>query len=82
MRLKDHPRIYGASKCCPSREPVHTELECSEGTVREFDTPEYNALIPPGRRKPGSRSAIVVDVHKVLTVCNSTFCPICPIDAT
>ncbi|KDQ59409.1 hypothetical protein JAAARDRAFT_127292 [Jaapia argillacea MUCL 33604] len=39
------------------------------GTVHEFDTPEYNALIPPESRKPSSRAAIVIDVHKVGTSC-------------
>ncbi|KAF8547782.1 hypothetical protein OG21DRAFT_1517024 [Imleria badia] len=39
------------------------------GTVREFGTPEYDALIPPASRKPGSRAAIVIDVHKVATSC-------------
>jgi hypothetical protein len=36
--------------------------------VHEFGTPEYDALIPVADRKPGSRSAIVIDVHKVGTV--------------
>ncbi|KAI0353193.1 hypothetical protein OH77DRAFT_1512833 [Trametes cingulata] len=39
------------------------------GTVHEFGTPEYDALIPPEKRRPSSRSAIVVDVHKVGTSC-------------
>lgn len=39
------------------------------GTVHEFGTPEYDALIPTHARKPGSRSAIVIDVHKVGTSC-------------
>lgn len=39
------------------------------GTVHEFGTPEYEALIPMADRKPGSRSAIVIDVHKVGTSC-------------
>ncbi|KAI0369990.1 hypothetical protein BV20DRAFT_1052885 [Pilatotrama ljubarskyi] len=39
------------------------------GTVHEFGTPEYDALIPHEKRRPGSRSAIVVDVHKVGTSC-------------
>jgi len=37
--------------------------------VHEFGTPEYDALIPVTDRKPGSRSAIVIDVHKVGTSC-------------
>ncbi|ESK92842.1 pyridoxamine phosphate oxidase [Moniliophthora roreri MCA 2997] len=40
-----------------------------KGTVYEFGTPEYNDLIPPEKRKPGSRSVIMVDVHKVATSC-------------
>ncbi|KAJ7653089.1 hypothetical protein DFH06DRAFT_994559 [Mycena polygramma] len=49
------------------------------GTVYEFGTPEYNTInkcvvllmtfISPESRKPGSRSVIVVDVHKVGTSC-------------
>ncbi|KAH0828564.1 hypothetical protein J3R83DRAFT_2833 [Lanmaoa asiatica] len=39
------------------------------GTVHEFGTPEYDALIPPAARKAGSRAAIVIDVHKVATSC-------------
>ncbi|KAJ6494070.1 hypothetical protein C8R47DRAFT_397492 [Mycena vitilis] len=39
------------------------------GTVYEFGTPEYNTFISPESRKPGSRSVIVVDVHKVGTSC-------------
>ncbi|TFY71654.1 hypothetical protein EVG20_g1338 [Dentipellis fragilis] len=40
-----------------------------KGTVREFGTPEYEKLLPPSKRSIGSRSAIVVDVHKVGTSC-------------
>ncbi|VDB85091.1 unnamed protein product [Peniophora sp. CBMAI 1063] len=39
------------------------------GTVHEFGTPEYDELLPPGKRQPGSRAAIVIDVHKVGTSC-------------
>ncbi|KAJ7474748.1 hypothetical protein FB451DRAFT_1246510 [Mycena latifolia] len=39
------------------------------GTAYEFGTPEYNSFIPAESRKPGSRSVIVVDVHKVSTSC-------------
>ncbi len=38
------------------------------GTVHEFGTREYEELIPPEQRRPGSRAAIVVDVHKVGSV--------------
>ncbi|KAA1475360.1 hypothetical protein DENSPDRAFT_842120 [Dentipellis sp. KUC8613] len=40
-----------------------------KGTVHEFGTPEYEKLLPPSKRAIGSRSAIVVDVHKVGTSC-------------
>ncbi|TFK48057.1 hypothetical protein OE88DRAFT_1665133 [Heliocybe sulcata] len=39
------------------------------GQVHEFGTPEYDAYLPPGKRAPGSRSVIVVDVYKVGTTC-------------
>ncbi|KAF8646630.1 hypothetical protein AX16_007130 [Volvariella volvacea WC 439] len=39
------------------------------GTVHEFGTPEYDDFLPEGKRHPGSRSVIVIDVHKVGTAC-------------
>ncbi|KAF7979858.1 hypothetical protein HWV62_40617 [Athelia sp. TMB] len=39
------------------------------GTAHEYGTPEYDALLPAHTRKPGSRAAIVIDVHKVGTSC-------------
>ncbi|KAI9568101.1 hypothetical protein HD554DRAFT_818744 [Boletus coccyginus] len=39
------------------------------GTVHEYGTPEYNALIPAETCKPGSRAVIVVDVYQVGTSC-------------
>ncbi|KAG9311772.1 hypothetical protein JVU11DRAFT_8015 [Chiua virens] len=39
------------------------------GTVHEYGSLEYNALIPAETRKPGSRAAIVVDVYQVGTSC-------------
>ncbi|KAI6134787.1 hypothetical protein EV401DRAFT_1105434 [Pisolithus croceorrhizus] len=39
------------------------------GTVYEYGTPEYNSLIQPATRQPGSRAAIVVNVLKVSTSC-------------
>ncbi|KAJ7803152.1 hypothetical protein B0H14DRAFT_3873813 [Mycena olivaceomarginata] len=39
------------------------------GTAYEFGTPEFNNFIPPESRKPGTRTVIVVDVHKVGTSC-------------
>lgn len=39
------------------------------GTVHELGTPEYNQYIPAENRLAGSRSVIVIDVHKVGTSC-------------
>jgi len=39
------------------------------GSVHEFGTPEYDALLPEGIRHAGSRAAIVLDVFKVSTTC-------------
>ncbi|KAI0770945.1 hypothetical protein BD413DRAFT_71019 [Trametes elegans] len=39
------------------------------GTVHEFGTAEYDAFIPPEQRRPGSRAAIVIDIHKVGSSC-------------
>ncbi|KAI0327271.1 hypothetical protein GY45DRAFT_1257340 [Cubamyces sp. BRFM 1775] len=39
------------------------------GKVHEFGSPEYEALIPLKERRPSSRAAIVIDVHKVGTSC-------------
>lgn len=43
-------------------------LSAVGGTVHEYGSPKYNALIPAETRKPGSRAAIVVDVYQVSTV--------------
>ncbi|GLB41255.1 putative pfam:Pyridox_oxidase [Lyophyllum shimeji] len=40
-----------------------------KGRVYEFGTPEYEALLPPEKRQPGSRSIIMIDVFKVGTSC-------------
>lgn len=49
------------------------------GSVHEFGTPEYNALLPEGVRHAGSRAAIVLDIIKVSTVrygdCHFYFSP-------
>jgi hypothetical protein len=37
--------------------------------VHEFGTPEYDQYISPEKRQAGSRAVIVIDVHKVSTVC-------------
>ncbi|KAG8695978.1 hypothetical protein FRC09_008819 [Ceratobasidium sp. 395] len=39
------------------------------GKVHEIGSPRYNELIPLEERLPGSRAAVVVDVHKVGTSC-------------
>jgi len=39
------------------------------GTVYEFGTPEYDALIPPEKRQAGSRAVIMIDVFKATTSC-------------
>jgi len=39
------------------------------GSVFEFGSPEYNALLPEGKRHPGSRAVIFLDVFKVATTC-------------
>lgn len=41
------------------------------GSVHEFGSPEYNALLPEGSRHAGSRAVVVLDVFKVATVCCS-----------
>jgi hypothetical protein len=44
-------------------------LSCrNAGSVHEFGTPEYNALLPEGIRHAGSRAAIILDIIKVSTV--------------
>jgi len=39
------------------------------GSIHEFGTPEYDALIPLNKRQPGSRAVVRLDVDKVGTVC-------------
>ncbi|KAG1772017.1 hypothetical protein EV702DRAFT_1135132 [Suillus placidus] len=39
------------------------------GTVYEYGTQEYESLISPETRKPGSRAAIVIDVYQCQTSC-------------
>jgi len=39
------------------------------GTVHEFGSPGYEALIPVENRHVGSRSAIVLDIHQVSSSC-------------
>lgn len=39
------------------------------GEIFEFGTPEYEAYITPEKRRPGSRSVILIHVHKVGSSC-------------
>ncbi|TRM58556.1 hypothetical protein BD626DRAFT_438232 [Schizophyllum amplum] len=39
------------------------------GTVYEYGTPEYEHYIPAEKRKPGSRSVILIKIHKVGSSC-------------
>ncbi|KAJ6629376.1 hypothetical protein B0H10DRAFT_1363283 [Mycena sp. CBHHK59/15] len=39
------------------------------GTVFEFGSPEYSSFIPADARKPGSRSVVLIEIHKVGTSC-------------
>lgn len=59
-------RLFGKGKYYEATDFKRSEIRT--GTVHEFGTPEYDALVPTSERKPGSRSAIVIDVHKVGTV--------------
>jgi hypothetical protein len=49
-----------------------TQLKRTRGSYHEFGSPEYEAHIPPKNRTPGSRAIIVIDIHKVGTVSQST----------
>ncbi|CCL99969.1 uncharacterized protein FIBRA_01994 [Fibroporia radiculosa] len=54
--------------CAFEGPPRIMRLFC-KGTVYEFGTIEYQTLLPPEKRLPGSRSAVVLDVYKVQTSC-------------
>lgn len=58
----------GAPFRCMYRDHIRSYYGWTPGTAYEFGTPEYEALLPPEKRKFGSRAAIVVDVQKVSTV--------------
>ncbi|OCH88361.1 hypothetical protein OBBRIDRAFT_813699 [Obba rivulosa] len=49
--------------------PAHNQPTLHAGKVHEFGTAEYEELIPVAQRIPGSRSAVVIDVHKIGTSC-------------
>lgn len=63
-------RLYGAGRFPSDR--LHCSVLISKlpesGSYHEFGTPEYNKLLPPGTRQPGSRAVIIVDIWKVGTV--------------
>ena len=42
----------------------------SAGFFHQIGSPEYEALLPPDKRIPGSRAVIGLDVTKVCTVRN------------
>jgi hypothetical protein len=52
-----------------SLNPVDYLFNMRVGTVYEFGTPEYEAILPPEKRQICSRSIIMIDVFKVGTVC-------------
>ncbi|EIM82013.1 uncharacterized protein STEHIDRAFT_124845 [Stereum hirsutum FP-91666 SS1] len=54
---------------CAFEGPPRITRIWGKGTVHEFGTPEYEALVPPETRSPGSRSAIAIDVEKVTASC-------------
>ena len=53
----------GTSPVCPFRRSL-----TFVGRAIEFGTPEYDEYLPPDVRHPGSRCAVVIDIHKVGTV--------------
>ncbi|KAH8116294.1 hypothetical protein DFH11DRAFT_1852932 [Phellopilus nigrolimitatus] len=56
--------LFNALKGAPEIVRLH-----GTGVVHEFGTVEYDARVPASKRMPGSRSVIVVDVHRVGTSC-------------
>ncbi|KAJ2918119.1 hypothetical protein MD484_g2293, partial [Candolleomyces efflorescens] len=48
--------------------PRILRLYCT-GSYYELGSPEYDALLPPGTRQPGSRAVIILKVYKVATTC-------------
>jgi hypothetical protein len=51
----------------PSANPI-SERSSLIGSYYELGSPEYDALLPPGTRQPGSRAVIILEVYKVATV--------------
>lgn len=59
-------RIFGTGSS--SGIPTCATEQILAASVIEFGTPEYDELLPPTTRLPGSRAIIVVDIYKVGTV--------------
>jgi len=49
--------------------PARISRLYGKGTVYEFGSPEYEALLPPEKRHVGSRAIIMIDVFKASTSC-------------
>lgn len=59
-------RLFGHGMLDPNR--VRRFLTSFVGRVVEFGMPGYDELLPSDVRHPGSRCAVVIDIHKVGTV--------------
>ncbi len=59
-------RLFGTGECYILGVAAFSKQNI--GKVHEFGTPEDDRLLPPNQRRPGSRAAIVITVHKVGTV--------------
>jgi hypothetical protein len=64
--------VYKLFFCLASITFQHSDV----GTVYEFGTQEYESLISPENRKPGSRAAFVIDVYQCQTVTCSSSTPV------
>jgi hypothetical protein len=66
-------RLFGVGALAFSSWFISSSMvDAYTGTVHEYGTPEYDALIPATTRKPGSRAVIVIDVYQVGTVRTTT----------
>lgn len=71
-------RLYGKGTCQRRggkglslflyNKPADPVVDHDTGSVHEFGSAEYNALLPEGIRHAGSRAAVVLDLIKVSTV--------------
>jgi Pyridoxamine 5'-phosphate oxidase len=68
-------RFFGTGKPFSALYRRASQQRLLAGKVFEFGTPEYDALLPPSRRQPGSRAVIWVDVHKVGSVRSESLLP-------